>query len=198
MKKNLISLVKFMHEVGMLANTPRSGFAFLGSGTQSVAEHSYRMTLIAYVLADLVQPKQVVDLKKLLLMCLFHDLPETRTGDLNYVNKKYVAVNEKKVLEEMCEAYPCGKEMQDLIVEYNERSTVESLLAHDADQLELLLFLKKESELGNPKAIEWFNKSEQRLYTDEAKQLAQDIRITASDSWWLINPDDPHWIKPKS
>jgi len=34
---------KFLYEVGMLQRTPRSGFAFLGSGKQSVAEHTYRM-----------------------------------------------------------------------------------------------------------------------------------------------------------
>lgn len=194
MKNDFESSVKFFHEVGMLADLPRSGFAFLGSGKQSVAEHSYRMTLIAYVLAELSQ--ESVDLKKLLLMCLIHDLPESRIGDLNYVNKKYVSVDEKKVLEEVKSDYPFGGTIQALINEYNEKITLESKLAHDADQLELLLVLKKESELGNNKAIEWFNKSEQRLETDQAKQLAKQIRSISSDSWWLVNPDDPHWVKP--
>jgi putative hydrolase of HD superfamily len=129
-------------------------------------------------------------------MCLLHDLPESRISDLNYVNKKYVAVNEKKVIEEIQSDYPCVPEIKALLDEYNEGSSIESQLAHDADQLELLLFLKRESELGNPKAMDWFDKSEQRLQTDEAKELAKEIRSTASDSWWLVNPDDPHWIKP--
>ena len=196
MKNDLIAFIKFLHEVGMLANTPRSGFAFLGSGKQSVAEHSYRMALTGFVLAEMVKHKQKVDQRKLLLMCLLHDLPESRISDLNYVNKKYVAVNEKKVIEEIQSDYPCVSEIKTLLDEYNEGSSIESQLAHDADQLELLLFLKRESELGNPKAMDWFDKSEQRLQTDEAKELAKEIRSTASDSWWLVNPDDPHWIKP--
>lgn len=197
MKKDLASFVKFFHEVGMLANIPRSGFAFLGSGKQSVAEHSYRMTLIAFILANLVEKDEPVDLKKLLLMCLIHDFPEARTSDLNYVNKRYVFVNEKKVIEEIKQSYPCGETIEHLIKEYNDRATLESKLAHDADQLELLLFLKKEYELGNKKAMEWFDKTEQRLETNIAKLLAQEIKTIHPDSWWLTDPDDPHWIKPQ-
>lgn len=194
MNKTLISFVTFLHEVGMLANTPRSGFAFLGSGKQSVAEHSYRMALTAYVLAEMVKNKEKVDLKKLLLMCLLHDLPEARTGDLNYVNKKYVMLDEDKAIDDIGSSYPCGPEIKALLQEYNEGLTLESKLAHDADQLELLLFLKQEMEKGNPKALSWFNNSEQRLQTTEARELAKEIRSTLSDAWWYVNPDDPHWV----
>jgi hypothetical protein len=31
----------FFHEVGMLAHTPRSGFAFLGTGAQSVVARQH-------------------------------------------------------------------------------------------------------------------------------------------------------------
>jgi len=36
-------------------------------------------------------------------MCILHDLPEARTGDMNYVNKKYVNVDEKKAVKELTE-----------------------------------------------------------------------------------------------
>ena len=39
----MYSIVNLLHEVGMLAHIPRSGFAFLGLGKQSVAEYSYRV-----------------------------------------------------------------------------------------------------------------------------------------------------------
>ncbi len=38
------------------------------------------------------------------MMCLFHDLPEARIGDLNYVNKKYVQANEEKAIADATEA----------------------------------------------------------------------------------------------
>ena len=45
------SVANFLFEVGILARTPRSGFHFLGTGDQTVAEHINRACYIAYMLA---------------------------------------------------------------------------------------------------------------------------------------------------
>ena len=87
----LTAIADFLFEVGMLKRTPRSGFQFLGTGAETVAEHSLRVAVIGYVLAKMsgkFAPEKIV------LMCLFHDLVEARTGDLNYVNKRYVKADE--------------------------------------------------------------------------------------------------------
>ena len=47
------NLANFLFEAGMLKRTPRTGFQFLGSGAESVAEHSFRTSLIGYTLAQL-------------------------------------------------------------------------------------------------------------------------------------------------
>ena len=44
-------IANFLFEVGILAKTPRSGFHFLGTGEQSVAEHINRVSYIGYILA---------------------------------------------------------------------------------------------------------------------------------------------------
>jgi 5'-deoxynucleotidase YfbR-like HD superfamily hydrolase len=186
------NVIHLLNEVGMLANTPRSGFAFLGSGKQSVAEHSYRMAFVALALARVVE--DVVNVERLLLICLTHDLPEARTGDMNYVNKKYVKVDEKKALDEMRKESTLGQEFANYIDEYNSKKSIEAVLAKDADQLELLLCLKEESDKGNPRAMEWFDNGVKRLTTDAAKSMAEDIRVTPSDEWWLRDKEDPHWI----
>ena len=79
-------IANFLFETGMLKKTPRTGYQFLGSGKESVAEHTFRVACIGYTLSKLVSEK--IDEMRLLKMCLFHDLPEARTGDHNYVNKK--------------------------------------------------------------------------------------------------------------
>lgn len=183
--------IQLLHEVGMLAKTPRSGFAFLGSGQQSVAEHSYRMTLIALVLADLSEKE--VDREKLMQMCLIHDLPEARTGDLNYVNKRYVTVNDEAVLKDLQASYPCGEKFVNLIREYEQAQTLEAQIAHDADQIELLLFLKEELEHGNLHANDWYENVKQRLTLPQSKKMATEILNEFSKSWWYKKGDD-HWI----
>lgn len=175
-------LIHLFHEIGMLDATPRSGFAFLGSGSQSVSEHSFRMTLIAYSLAK--ELKETIDEKKLLLMCLLHDLPEARTGDLNYVNKRYVKADEKKVLEDLKKECRLGHEISELIEEYCGGKTLESQIAHDADQLEMMLVLKRELELGNAFAQVWLENAIKRLTLTPSRKIAEEILATPSQGWW--------------
>lgn len=179
------NIVHLLNEIAMLAKTPRSGFAFLGTGNQSVAEHTYCATIIAHVLAGMV--KQPVDKHKLLLLCLFHDLAEARTGDLNYVNKRYVKAFTHQAMEDIGQNIPFGKEMAGYMAEYEKGETLEAKLVHDADQLELLLFLKREFDHGNPKAMEWFEEVYKRLNSREAKALGKKIQTTESDAWWREN-----------
>lgn len=186
------SIVNLLHEMGMLSLIPRSGFAFLGSGKQSVAEHSFRTALVAYLLARLVG--QPVDTHKLVMMCLFHDLPEARIGDLNYVQKKYVIPCLDKALEDIASGSFLGPEIVAWIQEYEQGTSLEAQLAHDADQLELLLVLKCEEEMGNLRAKEWMFNLLKRLQTDAGKQVADAICQTPSDAWWWQDKSNPHWI----
>lgn len=176
------SIINLLNEIGMLAHTPRSGFAFLGTGKQSVAEHSHRMAIIAYALA--VLGDEPIDLTKLLIMSLCHDLPEARTGDLNYVNKRYVTADEPKVIKEISQNEVLGKTFAAYLTEYNEGETLESMLARDADQIELLLVLKEQIDTGNQRAVKWFEKVEKRVETKIGKEMARMIHSTPSDAWW--------------
>jgi putative hydrolase of HD superfamily len=132
------NIANFLFEAGMLKRTPRSGFQFLGSGAESVAEHIFRTTYIGYSLGKLAPG---VDTDRMIKMCLFHDLPEARTGDLNYVNKKYVEADERKAVEDLAQTLPFGGEIRELIFEFIEGKTEEAKLARDADQLEMILAL---------------------------------------------------------
>jgi len=44
------SIADFLFETGMLAKTPRSGYQFLGSGRETVAEHILRTIYVGYTL----------------------------------------------------------------------------------------------------------------------------------------------------
>ncbi len=188
-------VVNLLNEVGMLTHIPRSGFAFLGSGEQSVAEHSFRMTLVAYALARLVDAP--IDQHKLMIMCLVHDLPEARIGDLNYVQKKYVTPDLDKALVDLAAGSFLGPEIAAWIQEYEQGDSLEAQLARDADQLELLLVLKREEELGNQRAKDWMENALQRLKTSVGKQMGEAICRTFSDDWWLSDKTDSHWIDGK-
>ena len=182
----------YLNEVGMLNRTPRSGFQFLGSGEQSVAEHMYRMMHVAFLLARMSAER--VDELHLLRLVMFHDLPEARTSDHNYVNKRYVEEDLEKVLEEGARQWPFGEEITACVREFEAGATPAARLAKDADQLELLLVLKEQGDLGNPHVDDWITPLLARLRTDAGKQLADEILATRWDAWWFNDKHDPHWV----
>lgn len=184
------SIADFLFEVGMLCKTPRSGYQFLGSGRESVAEHVLRTIFIGYALCKL---NQSLDELRVLKMCILHDLPEARTGDMNYVNKKYVEVDEAKAVKELTEGLFFGDDIRQTIDEFNEKETMESRIAHDADQIALILQLKEYSDLGNKYSDEWIKYALQRLSTEEGKKLAARIIQTDSSHWWFKDKSD-WWI----
>jgi len=184
-------MVHFLFEVGILKSIPRSGYQFLGSGSESVAEHTFRVAVIAYLLAK-HEPK--ADMQKVLLMSLFHDFHEARTGDHNYVNKRYVTVNEDKAVRDLAQKLPFGQEIISLIDEFNSRETPEARLSRDADQLDFILELKRQLDLGNKSAAEWLRYAVKRLITDSAKKLADEIIKTGSSDWWF-KKNEELWVK---
>jgi putative hydrolases of HD superfamily len=188
-KKALRPLVNLFHEVGHLSSLPRSGFAFLGSGEQSVAEHSYRMSVIASILAK-TSDKDVDELR-LLHICLFHDFHEARIGDHNYVQKRYLSTDMPRVFSDIKKASPFGDFIVGCIEEFEEGESHEINLAHDADQLDLILLLKKEFDNGNKHAEQWYTTVKERLVTEEGKSLGDTIWEVPFYDWWHSEYEEP-------
>lgn len=199
MKKNNLSkknqlgqTADFLFEAGMLAKTPRSWSYFLGSGEQSIAEHISRTMYIGFALSQM--SKRKLDEGKLLEMCLFHDFAEARTSDLNYIHQKYVQADEEKAVKDLVKNISFGEKIWKVLSEYRTRGSYESLLAKDADQLEFLLTLKEQMDVGNTRAKTWVPSLLKRFKTAEAKTLAKEILSTESDHWWFADKEDKWWV----
>ena len=126
-----------------------------------------------------------IDALKLITMCLVHDLPEAKIGDLNYVQKKYVTADEDKAVEDLSEDLPFGPSLADLIYEFNSGQSVEAKLARDADQLALILDLKALSDIGYSPPKKWLPYALERMGTKTGQKLAESIMKTEWDSWWF-------------
>ena len=175
-------IANLLFEAKMLKEIPRSGYHFLGTGNESIAEHTFSTTFIAYVMAQL-DPE--IDALKLITMCLLHDLPEARTGDLNTVNKTYVTADEAKALKDTTRHLPFGSSIIGLIEEFNKNHSMEAQLARDADQLALILELKCLSDIGHASPDTWLPHALKRIKTKVAKKIARSIMEPHRDDWWL-------------
>ncbi len=175
-------IANLLFEAKILKEIPRSGYHFLGAGKESVAEHSFSTTFIAYVMSQL-EPE--IDALRLISMCLIHDLAEARVGDLNTVNKDYVTADETKALEDATRGLAFGQNLKGLMQEYNEGRSNEARLAHDADQLALILELKDLMDIGYEPPKSWIENVIDRVKTKTGQKIARAVMETKRDAWWL-------------
>jgi putative hydrolase of HD superfamily len=175
-------IADLLFEARILKELPRSGYHFLGSGRESVAEHVYFATFVGYVLAQMCPD---VDGAKIVHMCLMHDLGEARTGDLNYVQKKYVRPDEVKALADLTDGLAFGEHIKALCEEFRKGETQEAKLAHDADQLALVAELKALCDVGQKGPETWMPYVVDRLKTEAGRRLALELLETPSDRWWF-------------
>ena len=175
-------IADLLFETRILKELPRSGYHFLGSGRESIAEHIFLTTFIGYVLGQL---SPHVDGARVVHLCLMHDLGEARTGDLNTVQKKYVQADEIKAISDLVQGVPFGDHIRALFDEFTAGDTEEARLAHDADQLALIVELKALVDVGRKGPETWLPHVVQRLQTEAGKRLAQEVLTTPSDRWWF-------------
>lgn len=171
-------VTNFIFEIGYLRNIKRTQ---LKSNPYSIAEHTFRVVFIAYILA---QMERKIDIEKVLLMALFHDVPETRTGDLDLVNKRYISVNEDAAFSDIVSSLSSPNQLKTLFEEYQRQESLASKIVHDADILEELFTEKEQHDHGHAKAQGWMEFSYKRLLTRNGKRLAQKAMSTNSDAWW--------------
>jgi 5'-deoxynucleotidase YfbR-like HD superfamily hydrolase len=182
-------IADLLFEARMLKEIPRSGFQFLGAGRESVAEHVYATTFIAYVMA---QMRPDADALKLITLALVHDFPEARIGDLNSVQKAYVRADEAAAVADATRALPFGPCLEALVLEYRDGQSLEAMLARDADQIALILELKDLKDIGYEAPNDWLPHVLTRLQTETGKALAAAVMATRRDSWWWQTAASTH------
>lgn len=114
---------------------------------ESVAEHSWRVAVMAFLLRDEFPD---VDINKVVDMCLIHDLGECFTGDIPaFLKSASDEKTEEKLLDDWVSSLPDGisGRMTALYEEMNAQKTVEAKLYKALDKLEALI-QHNESPLG--------------------------------------------------
>ncbi len=176
-------LANFLFEIGTLRKISRSHQQFLASDlSDNIASHSYRVSMIGMFLAE----QEKADIKKVLMMCVTHDTSETRSGDQNWVHKKYLKVYEDEIIDSQFSFLPKNSEIKKFIKEYHERKTLEAKIAKDADLIDQILLLKEYAHAGSKEAVSWLKGKAQfkLIQTRSAIKLAKQIYSTSPSEWW--------------
>ena len=107
--------------------------------TESVAEHSWRISLMAFMLRSEFKD---VDMDRVVNMCLIHDLGECFTGDIpTFVKTDMDRKVEDSLLNDWVKSLPeeLGNDMSDLYKEMEAQETKESKIYKALDKLEALI-----------------------------------------------------------
>ncbi len=180
--KELDRYAQLLFEAAFLKRIERTGYPYLGTGKENIASHSFGVIFCAWILAELCEEE--VNKEKLLKMALIHDLPETRIGDFNAVNKLYNKADENRAIEDAFEGIHFKDEVLILWKEYRSMESLEAKLVHDADVIDLIIQLKEQKDLNNPYAERWIEYAKPKLLTQVAKKLVSAILNTEWCSWW--------------
>jgi putative hydrolase of HD superfamily len=165
------ALVEFLLEAATLKRVPRSGWQMRGvPHVESVAEHSFGVGLMALALADVVEaetPARTLDLEKVLVMAMLHDLAEVRLTDLPVSAQRLIppAVKseaEASAVENMLAPLSQAERWTALWLEYEEHAGPEARLVRDADKLEMMVQCLRYEQAGSRGLEEFWQATDRR------------------------------------
>ena len=165
-------LLSFIEESEKLKSVHRTAWTSTGR-RESTAEHSWRLALFAAVLSDCFPE---LDLSKVLIMSLIHDMGEIYDGDVSaalcpdrevkYESEYNAAQSVFSILPELQ-----ARRMMHIWLEYNEGTTSEAKLVKALDKAETII---QHNQGDNPPDFDYrFNLRYGSEYFEENKLLKQ-------------------------
>ncbi len=167
-RRHVLGLARFLHRIGRLKGLARTGWLHRGvpvGEAESVADHSFRTALLAW-LAAAADP--TLDCERVLRLALIHDLAEALAGDptpydpaglpgsadpearRTFLNRRLVRSEARRAAKQAAEAAamatlaadlppPLAAELAALWAELDEGTTPEARFVKQADKLETYL-----------------------------------------------------------
>ena len=142
MNERLESQLKFALEIDKAKNVFRQTHLSNHGRNENDAEHSWHMAIMAYLLSEYSNEK--IDVSKVILMCLMHDLVEIYAGDTyayDTENLKTQKIREDAAKEKIFSILPEDQKIEliALFDEFEENLTAEAKFAHTMDNLQPLI-----------------------------------------------------------
>lgn len=178
-------ILKFFIKIGELKNMPRRGWVLRGvKNPESIADHSFRVALMAWILGS----KKNLNIEKLIKMALVHDLCEVYAGDITPYDS--ILTKDKKKMKEVLKTWPRFSEAK-------KKQLAERKFKKEKEGLEKLI-KDLPGKLKNELKVLWLDyekglSPEGRFLkqTDRSENLLQSLEYWSKDkslpqrSWWI-------------
>ncbi|HEU4506905.1 MAG TPA: HD family hydrolase [Pyrinomonadaceae bacterium] len=179
-------MLSVLIELQRLKRLDRTGWTLRGlpNGTESVAAHSFGVSVTAMLLADEFVARGIpVDVQKVLRIALLHDWAETRVGDMPRTGTLYFGSEARKqaemaafrdIVAEVDQNHGLYARLYD---DYEHRSSLEARLVKAADVLDLLVQVLALERAGARGLDEFWQVAEQPDFNleGEAEQIVHEL-----------------------
>jgi putative hydrolase of HD superfamily len=181
------SMLETLIELQRLKRLDRTGWVLRGfpNATESVAAHSFGVSVTAMLLADTLLAQGVaIDVEKVLRIALLHDWAEARVGDMPRTATMYFGSEARKQAEtsafhDITEPINRSGDARytSLYHEYEKRNTLEARLVKAADVIDLLVQALALERAGGRGLDEFWEVAEnpQLQLEGPAKQMVDDL-----------------------
>ncbi|HKO61428.1 MAG TPA: HD family hydrolase [Pyrinomonadaceae bacterium] len=140
-------MLSLLIELQRLKRLDRTGWILRGlpNATESVAAHSFGVSVTAMLLADEMKSRGItIDVERVLRMSLLHDWAETRIGDMPRTATHYFGSETRKKAEttafaDIVAGVTAKTTLTDLHEDYEKRQSLEARVVKAADIVDLLV-----------------------------------------------------------
>ncbi|KAF3988222.1 hypothetical protein FT663_03536 [Candidozyma haemuli var. vulneris] len=181
-KSRLNSMLAFTQIVRLLKTQPRTGWVDRGvpvAKTESIADHMYRMSIIAMTI-----PNKEINVDRCVKIALVHDIAESLVGDITPfggVTKQEKHRRESDTIDYLVKVVSpynsdFAKEMKELWLEYEEIRTPEAVYVKDIDKFEMIQQAwDYEQDYGLTYDLNEFYNSRSAIKTPEIGELCDEL-----------------------
>lgn len=161
-------LIDLFLETATLKRLPRTGWVMRGVPyVESVADHSFGVAFVALALADALD--EDLDLEKVLVMAVLHDLAEVRLTDLpvsavRLIPGEVKSEAEAKAIAGLLAPLPGGERLKALWQAFEDRTSLEGCLVRDADKLEMMVQCLRYEMAGSRGLEEFWQSMDRRAW----------------------------------
>ncbi len=202
---NAREFLDILHVAERLKDTPRHCTTSKGK-TESVAEHSWRISLMAFLLRHEFPD---LNMDKVVDMCLIHDLGECFTGDIPaFLKTDSDRETEDTLLDQWVRSLPpeVSADLADLYREMEAQETAEAKVYKAMDKLEALIqhnesplstWSENEYELNKTYAFDtvvfsdWLMDLRKEILTDTLAKIGADAVTVHGKMKPVISPGSP-------
>ena len=168
----------FFFQIAGLKTLPRTGWKMKLNlkDSESVAEHSYMMSVMAMIMSDMKN----LNTEKIIKMSILHDWAESKIGDFmpDEITDEKKTELEEYAMAELLDDLPSKikNDYYDIWNDYKENLSDESRFVHELDKLEMALQGKIYEKEADPEKIRPFIISAvEQIVNDDLKKVLIEI-----------------------